>query len=62
MRGALERMRKQYHLRLSKRGVMDGMRRVLKKSLAELLEIDDVQFEQDPDPHYVDVDPDDLPY
>ena len=43
-------------------GVMDGMHRVLKAALAEFSEIDAVQFEQDPEPDYVGVDPDDLPY
>ena len=43
-------------------GVMDGMHRVLKAALAELAEIDAVQFEQDPEPDYVGVHPDDLPY
>jgi hypothetical protein len=43
-------------------GVMDGMHRVAKAVLLGLDTIDAVQFEQDPEPDYVDVSPEDLPY
>lgn len=43
-------------------GVMDGMHRVLKAALSGLRDIEVVQFEEDPEPDYVGVHPDDLPY
>jgi hypothetical protein len=46
----------------SNRRVMDGMHRVLKALNAGNETIDAVIFEQDPEPDYVDVLPDDLPY
>ena len=46
----------------SKRRVMDGMHRVLKALNAGETSIEAVVFEQDPEPDYVDVLPDDLPY
>lgn len=46
----------------SNRRVMDGMHRVLKALNEGLETIDAVIFEQDPEPDYVDVLPDDLPY
>ena len=42
--------------------VMDGRHRVLKAALQGRQEIDAVQFQCDPKPDYVGVDPDDLPY
>ena len=45
----------------SSRRVMDGMHRVLKALNAGLETIDAVIFEQDPEPDYVDVLPDELP-
>ena len=42
--------------------VMDGMHRVLKALNAGLSTIDAVIFEKDPEPDYVDVLPDELPY
>jgi hypothetical protein len=41
---------------------MDGMHRILKALLEGLEEIEAVRFGRDPEPDYVDVDPDDLPY
>lgn len=43
-------------------GVMDGMHRVCKALNAGLESILAVQFETDPEPHYVGVAPDELPY
>jgi hypothetical protein len=42
--------------------VMDGRHRVLKAALHGHSDIDALQFERDPEPDYVGVDPDDLPY
>ena len=42
--------------------VMDGMHRVAKAVLMEWEKIEAVQFEQDPEPDYVGVDADELPY
>ena len=42
--------------------VMDGMHRVCKALLEGLSEIDAVRFTQDPEPDYIGVHPDDLPY
>ena len=42
--------------------VMDGMHRVAKAVLAGLETILAVRFEQDPEPDFIDVYPDDLPY
>lgn len=42
--------------------VMDGMHRVGKALLHGRREIDAVRFEVDPEPHFVDRDPEDLPY
>jgi arginase family enzyme len=42
--------------------VMDGMHRVLKALNAGLSTVEAVIFEKDPEPDYVDVLPDDLPY
>ena len=42
--------------------VMDGMHRICKALLQGLSEIEAVRFQQDPEPDYVGVDPDDLPY
>jgi hypothetical protein len=42
--------------------VMDGMHRVAKAVLGERDTIQAVQFENDPEPDYLDVYPDDLPY
>ncbi|MEX0647325.1 MAG: hypothetical protein WEA56_16465 [Balneolaceae bacterium] len=48
---------------LSEEGrVMDGMHRVAKAVLEKKRTIKAVQFEEDPDPDFVDVQPDDLPY
>ncbi len=41
---------------------MDGMHRVAKAVLAGLKTIEAVRFEQDPEPDFIDVYPDDLPY
>lgn len=43
-------------------GVMDGMHRVLKALLVGRVAIDAVQFERTPDPDFIDVHPDELPY
>jgi hypothetical protein len=42
--------------------VMDGMHRVGKALLTGLHEIEAVRFIHDPEPDYIDVNPDDLPY
>lgn len=42
--------------------VMDGMHRICKALLEGLSDIEAVRFLQDPEPDYIDVDPDDLPY
>lgn len=42
--------------------VMDGMHRVCKALLNGLSEIEAVRFVEDPEPDYVGVHPDDLPY
>ena len=42
--------------------IMDGMHRVLKALLLGLSHIPAVRFRSDPEPDYVGVDPDDLPY
>ena len=52
-----------YPVILSSEGrVMDGMHRILKALLEGLEEIDAVRFVRDPEPDYVGVSPDDLPY
>ena len=43
-------------------GVMDGMHRVCKALLGGRTEIEAVRFLTDPEPDFVGVDPDDLPY
>ena len=43
-------------------GVMDGMHRVCKALILGRETISAVRFKQDPEPDYVGVDPDDLPY
>ncbi|MGQ5524399.1 hypothetical protein ACUHMQ_14225 [Chitinimonas sp. PSY-7] len=53
----------QYPVILSSDGrVMDGMHRIAKAVIQGRSCIDAVQFEQDPEPHFVEVHPDDLPY
>src|SRR5580658_3553502 len=42
--------------------VMDGMHRVCKALLEGRGEVEAVRFVQDPEPDYIGVDPDDLPY
>jgi len=42
--------------------VMDGMHRICKALLEGRSEIEAVRFVHDPEPDYVGVDPDDLPY
>lgn len=42
--------------------IMDGMHRVLKALLAGVSHVPAVRFSSDPEPDYVGVDPDDLPY
>jgi hypothetical protein len=42
--------------------VMDGMHRICKALLAGLNEIEAVRFRHDPEPDYIGVDPDELPY
>jgi hypothetical protein len=42
--------------------VMDGMHRICKALLVGLSDIEAVRFLQDPEPDYVAIDPDDLPY
>ena len=42
--------------------VMDGMHRVGKALLSGLASIEAVQFQHDPEPDYVGVEPEDLPY
>ena len=52
-----------YPIILSSDGrVMDGMHRVAKALLLAQETIEAVQFNQDPEPDYEDVQPDDLPY
>ena len=52
-----------YPIILSSDGrVMDGMHRVAKALLGGQETIEAVQFSQDPEPDYIDVLPDDLPY
>lgn len=52
-----------YPIILSSDGrVMDGMHRVCKALLEGLSEIEAVRFTEDPEPDYIGVDPDDLPY
>ena len=43
-------------------GVMDGMHRVCRALISGVETIQAVQFEEDPEPDYIDVSPDDLPY
>ena len=43
-------------------GVMDGMHRVAKAVMLQLDSVEAVQFERDPEPDYVDVSPEELPY
>jgi hypothetical protein len=43
-------------------GVMDGMHRVAKSLLEGAISITAVKFEQDPEPDYIGIAPDDLPY
>jgi hypothetical protein len=43
-------------------GVMDGMHRICKALLEGRTEIEAVRFENDPEPDFVGIDPDDLPY
>ena len=43
-------------------GVMDGMHRVCKLFYKDVDDIEAVRFAQDPEPDYVGVHPDDLPY
>ena len=42
--------------------VMDGMHRVCKALLQSLSDIEAVRFVDDPEPDYIGIDPDDLPY
>jgi hypothetical protein len=42
--------------------VMDGMHRVCKALLEGRTEIEAVRFVRDPEPDYIGIDPDDLPY
>ncbi len=42
--------------------VMDGMHRICKALLEGLSDIEAVLFLHDPEPDYLDIDPDDLPY
>jgi hypothetical protein len=42
--------------------VMDGMHRICKALLQGLEDIEAVRFVTDPEPDYIDVHPDDLPY
>jgi hypothetical protein len=42
--------------------VMDGMHRVAKALLEDRTEIEAVQFEQDPEPDYLNKHPSELPY
>ena len=42
--------------------VMDGMHRICKALLQGLVSVDAVRFVNDPDPDYIGVHPDDLPY
>jgi hypothetical protein len=41
---------------------MDGMHRICKALVEGLSDIETVRFRQDPEPDYVGLDPDDLPY
>jgi hypothetical protein len=41
---------------------MDGMHRISKALLQGLTEVDAVRYVQDPEPDYIGVHPDDLPY
>lgn len=43
-------------------GVMDGMHRVCKALLEGLSEIEAMRFVEDPQPDYIGVKPEDLPY
>jgi hypothetical protein len=53
----------QYPIILGSNGrVMDGMHRVLRALLEGRESIDAVQFDPDPEPDYLDVTPDELPY
>lgn len=53
----------QFPVILSSEGrVMDGMHRICKALLEGRSEIEAVRFVHDPEPDYVGVDPDDLPY
>lgn len=52
-----------YPIILSRDGrVMDGMHRVCKALLEGRSEVEAVRFVEDPEPDYIGVDPDDLPY
>ena len=52
-----------YPIILSPKGdVLDGMHRICKALLEGRAEIDAVRFLQDPEPDYVGIKPDDLPY
>lgn len=52
-----------YPIILSEKGrLMDGMHRVAKAVLEGKETVKSVQFEKDPEPDYVDVHPDELPY
>jgi len=42
--------------------VMDGMHRICKALLQGLVEVEAVRFVEDPEPDYVGIHPDDLPY
>ena len=42
--------------------IMDGMHRVAKAAMQNIDSLPAKQFSQDPEPDYVGVDPDDLPY
>jgi hypothetical protein len=52
-----------YPIILSSSGrVMDGMHRVCKAFAEEMKTIQAVQFKEDPEPHFIGVNPDKLPY
>ena len=52
-----------YPIILSSEGrIMDGMHRVLRAALDNRGEIEAVQFDHDPEPDHVNVDPSELPY
>lgn len=52
-----------YPIILSSDGrIMDGMHRVCKALLENRTEIDAVRFRHDPEPDYIGIHPDDLPY